>query len=200
MLVTIANARIGVVRGLRYRVPMRVSIIAFCLTCLMSPAWADQLDPSLPDLFEALRSGDGDVAALQFDIQAAWLRAPEAGIGILVNRTIQALETEDVASAGVLTDHITGLAPHYAEGWMLKGHLALLGDDRVAAELAFGKVVSLEPRHFLALEKLGDLALLSGDEERAHQRYREALDWNPHLGEVRERADRLRTALRGQEI
>ena len=179
---------------------MRAVFLFLLLFVAISPARADQLDPALEELFDQLRRGEGEVESLQFDIQAAWLRAPEAGIGILVNRTIEALEAEDAATAGVLIDHVTGLAPHYAEGWMLKGHLALLGDDRVAAELAFGKVVALEPRQFLALEKLGDLALLSGDEERAHKRYREALDWNPHLEQVRERADRLRAALGGQEI
>lgn len=163
-------------------------------------AGADQFDPSLDGLFDALRTGTGDVQAHQSDIQAAWLTPPEAGIGVLVTRTIVAMEAADPATAEVLVGHITGLAPHYAEGWMLKGHLALLADDRVAAALAFAKVVDLEPRHFLALEKLGDLALASGDEEGAYRHYRAALNWNPHLDAVRDQANRLRTGFDGQEI
>jgi tetratricopeptide (TPR) repeat protein len=177
-------------------------LIAFFAAILVwaGAARADQNDPELDKLFEALRSGEGDAEQLMLDIEVQWATAPEQGIAILLGRAATALQNDDYATAALLAGHITGLAPSFAEGWVLKGQAALLEDELIEAEIAFAKAVALETRHYVALEKLGDLALMSGHEERAHRRYREALDWNPTLSDLRERADRLRDQLNGQEI
>ncbi|WOI53600.1 hypothetical protein [Parvularcula sp. LCG005] len=175
-------------------------LLTILLVCAPGFAAADQYDSRLEPLFDDLRSGEGDPDTIVSDIQSIWLTAPEAGLNVLVERVVSAMEAGDNASAAVLIGHLTGLAPHYAEGWVMKGHLAMLEEDRVTATIAFQKAIALEPRHFYALEMLGDLALMSGHDDRAFGRYREALDINPYLENARSQMNQLRRQMSGQEI
>ena len=179
---------------------MRFLILFASLWLSAGPAAADQFDPALGPLFEDLRAGRGDTAAIEAEIEQRWLTAPEAGTTIIVERIVKAIDTGEFAVAELLVDHLTGLAPQFAEGFVLQGQLALARNDETTARIAFRRAILLEPRHYRALEKLGDLALSAGDRELAHQRYREALDWNPRQDDLRRRADRLRQDIVGREI
>lgn len=165
-----------------------------------SLAWADQNDPALDALFEQLRYGADDIAAVQAEIEARWITAPEVSTQILVTRLVEAIEMDDRPVADVLASHVTGLAPSYAEGWMLRGHVASMRDDLAAAELAYSRALALEPRHFRALEALGDLAYSAGRRDEAYSFYRQALDVHPNLAGVREKVDQLRFETGSQEI
>lgn len=177
-----------------------IRILLPFLIALFGVAHADQNDPLLDPLFDQLRNGGGDPLEIQIEIETMWMTAPEVSVQILVQRLTVALENEDAAVAGVLADHVTGLAPSFAQGWVLRGHAALLAEDLAAAEAAYTRAVSLEPRHYGALSALGDIAAAAGDKSDAHQFFRQALDFNPHLDAVRAQADQLRFELNSQEI
>jgi predicted TPR repeat methyltransferase len=164
------------------------------------PANADQNDPRLPELFEALRSPDGDPALIELRIQEAWYAPPEAGIAILFERAVEALNQDDHALALLLAGHVNGLAPSFAEGWMLTGHARSAAGEPAEAGRAYAEAVRLEPNHFEALARLGDIALAAGDKQAALARYREALQINPHMEAVRARAEQIRDETRSQEI
>lgn len=183
---------------------MRLTSTLFALGALLfwgsAPAAADQYDPALSELFDALQSGRGNPDTLEAEIENRWLSAPEAGTAILVERVVAALDQEEFAVAELLVEHLTELAPSFAEGYVLQGRLALARNDSRTAMVAFRRAVSLEPRHYVALERLGDIALARGDRERAYEYYRDALEQNPTLEALRARADRLRAELASQEI
>lgn len=170
---------------------------------LTGPALADQTDPELDALFEALSApgGDADEArAVQAEIEQRWFAAPELGVSILFDRAVLALNGRDPALAVVLTSHVTGLAPSFAEGWVLAGHAYTAAGEPQEAARAYAEAVRLEPRHFDALARLGDLAVEAGDKAAGLERYREALLLNPHLDAVRARADALRDEAARREI
>jgi len=100
----------------------------------------------------------------------------------------------------VWASHMTGHAPSLAEGWILRGHLAAMRENLAAAELAYSRALALEPRHFRALEALGDVAYSAGRREEAYSYYRQALDIHPNLAGVREKVDQLRFETGSQEI
>ncbi|MBB4659212.1 hypothetical protein [Parvularcula dongshanensis] len=175
-------------------------LVAAVLSPLVGSASADQSDPALGPLFEALAAPEGNAASVQSQIEDIWYRAPETGVGILFGRAIGAMNDGDTDLALVLIGHVNGLAPSFAEAWVLKGHaLSRLGDNGAAA-LAYDQALSLEPRHYVAIARLGDLAVEAGDKRAGLDRYHDALLLNPHLDAVRERADRLRDETRAQEI
>ena len=170
---------------------------------LASPARAEEADATLDTLFAVLAapsSTQAEARAAQEEIEARWFVPPETGVGILFDRAVTALNDRDPALAVVLTGHVTGLAPSFAEGWVLAGHARAAAGQPQDAMRAYAEAVRLEPRHYAALARLGDLAFEAGDRRAALSRYREALLVNPHLAEVRERADRLRDEVRPGEI
>ena len=180
-------------------------LLAFLLTGLLSlgPALADQTDPRLDALFADLRASDGtaaDAARTQSEIEALWYAPPETGVGLLFDRAVAAMNDREPAVALVLLGHLQGLAPSYAEGWVLAGHAHSAVGDSGAAARAYAEAVRLEPRHYAALGRLGDLALEAGDKPGALARYREALLLNPHLSEIRARAESLRDEIGSREI
>ena len=176
-------------------------VVLLCLA--VAPASAQEREADLDSLFEALRSPSGDaaeVARIESEIEAAWFAPPETGVAILFERAVQALNARDPALAVVLTGHVTGLAPSFPEGWVLAGHAHSAADQPQEAARAYAEAVKLEPRHYEALARLGDLAMEAGDKAAALDRYREALLLNPHLGAVRARADALRDEAARREI
>lgn len=179
--------------------------LAFLSTGLLSlsPALADQTDPRLGALFADLAAPDGtaaDAARTQEEIEALWYAPPETGVGVLFDRAVAALNDREPGRALTLLSHVHGLAPSYAEGWVLAGHAHSAANDAGAAARAYAEAVRLEPRHYAALARLGDLALEANDKPGALRRYRQALLLNPHLAEVRARAEALRDEIGSREI
>ena len=183
---------------------MRFLLAAICLLPWSAgSALADQTDPRLDALFAALRAPDGtnaDAEVTQGRIEEIWFAAPETGIGLLFDRAVIALNEREPGLALDLLSHLHGLAPSYAEGWVLAGHAHSAAGDTGAAARAYAEAVRLEPRHFTALARLGDLAVEAGDKRGALRRYREALLLNPHMTEVRARAEALRDEIGSREI
>lgn len=179
---------------------MRFLIPLLALGLSLGTAAADQFDPVLESLFEDLKAGRGDPDALAAEIEGRWLAPQGEGLTVLVERIITAIDGNHLDKAEALADQVTVLAPNFAEGFVLQAQLAFARDDFNKARNALRRAVRLEPRHFVALELLGDLELMRDDKEAAHRRYREALEWNPQLDELRVRADRLRTEIVGREI
>ena len=185
----------------------RLSLFAILLVTgpimAVGTALADQTDPELDALFSALAAPGGDASearVIQLEIERRWFVAPETGVSLLFDRAVVALNDRDPALAVVLTSHVTGLAPSFAEGWVLAGHAYAAAGQPQDAARAYAEAVRLEPRHFDALARLGDLAVEAGDKPAALARYRAALLLNPHLDAVRARAEALRDEAARREI
>lgn len=181
---------------------MRAAFLALSIGFALSgPALADQTDSRLDALFEELRTGDGrDAEGAVNRIQAIWADSQSDTADLLYERATTAIDAENLDLAAALLDHAIGLAPSFAQGYVLRGAVRLRSDNAAGAIEDFTRAVDLETRHFDARIALAEIMLASGDKRGAYDMLQRALEWNPHEEHARDRARKLREDLNGQEI
>lgn len=182
---------------------MRFFLIPLALLAALAagPARADQTDPRLDALFEALRTAEGDEAeALTQDIRAIWSDAQSDTVDVLFLRAETAADAGRFDLSEALLDHVVGLAPHFAQGWALRGIVRLRADKQAVAIEDLSRALDLEPRQFEASIALAEILLAGGRKAEAFELFQKALEWNPSEAHALERARKLRRDLEGQEI
>ncbi len=109
----------------------------------------------------------------------------------------EAGQTQDaIEHLTALTDH----APDFAEGYYYRA-MSYFHADMIGP--AFGDiemVLSLNPRHFGAIEALGFLLENLNRFDMAKEAYERVLAIHPHHKDVREALDRLAPHLSGQDL
>ena len=183
---------------------MRFFVLAFAVSLFAvatSEARADQYDPSLEPLFTELRDGSGlDVDETTARIVEIWSVSQSPTATLLFNRASEAAVHGEHDLALELARHVTGLAPSFAQGWVLFAELNMIQGDYDGAYAAYDKALELEPRHFIATTDLADILYANGEERAAFDLYQQALKWNPHYERALSQARDLRNRLSGQEI
>lgn len=181
---------------------MRMLFLAiFLFFAPLAPAGADQTDPRLDLLFEELRTGDAKRSADNIDrIIAIWSDAASDTVDLLYARALLSADSGADDLALLLLDHVTGLAPNFAQGYALRGRVKLSLNDNAGAMEDFSKALTLEPRQFEVRAILAGMLLASDEKQAAYDMYQKVLEWNPHDENVRRRARALRRELDGQEI
>lgn len=181
---------------------MRLFSLSFCIAALwVGAAFADQTDPRLDKLFLELRTGEAVSAEENVDrIIEIWSDSQSDTVDLLFVRATASAEASEVELAVALLDHVVGLAPHFAQGFALRGALRLRLDDLAGAMSDFSAAIRLEPRQFDVLIALAQILEANGDKRQAYETYQDALEWNPHDEHALRRAKALRDDLAGQEI
>lgn len=178
----------------------RAAVGLSAATLFLGEASADQFDPRLDELFDDLRAGaPADAAGRATKIRRIWAEHPSDSTAALFARAIASAEASDDALAAKLLDHVVGLSPHFAEGYVLRGLTRRNIGDLAGAEGDLRQAVSLEPRHFLAHRMLAELALARGDKRAAYEHLQDALVANPHDQAAIADARKLRREFEGQE-
>ncbi|WDI31452.1 tetratricopeptide repeat protein [Hyphococcus flavus] len=168
---------------------------------LSGHAFADQTDPRLDHLFEELRVGDALRAEENVGrILEIWADAPSDTVDLLYARAELSADNAAFDLSLTLLDHVVGLAPNFAQGYALRGHVRLATEDRPGAIQDFTRALELEPRHFDVRSTLAELLLSGGEKRDAYDMFQKVLEWNPHDENARQRARVLRRELDGQEI
>jgi predicted Zn-dependent protease len=148
-----------------------------------------------------LRTGNGLSAEETVGrIQAIWSDSQSDTVDILFDRAQASAEAGEFALAEALLDTVIGLAPHFSQGWALRGVIRLGGENRAGALADFSRALELEPRQFEVRLALAELHLAGGDKRAAYDLLQQALEWNPHDDRARDLARRLRREIDGQEI
>lgn len=184
----------------------KLSCALFCAGFLglaggLTPAAADQTDPTLDALFEELRGGDGVSAEDNVArIREIWTQAQSDTVNLLYARAELSAENGAFDLSLTLADHVVGLAPNFAQGYALRGSVRLANEDRPGAIEDFFKALELEPRHFVVRATLAELLLSGNDDRAAYEMFQKVLEWNPHDENARQRSRMLRRELDGQEI
>jgi predicted Zn-dependent protease len=180
---------------------MRKPFLILLASLLAGPAFADQTDPRLDLLFEELRTGEATRAEENVArIIEIWSDSPSDTVDLLYARAQESLAADNEDLALALLDHVVGLAPHFAQGYALRGAVRITGDDQAGAIEDFSKVLELEPRHFEVRTALANILLASNAKREGYEMLQKALEWNPHDENIRRRARALRRELEGQEI
>ena len=167
-----------------------------------APAFANQDDPRLEELFTRLKATDDEAEAERLT-GAIWSIWHQSGRGVVDAQMREGqwyMQLGNLPSA--LDDFSTAVAwaPEFAEAWHKRATVYFLMGDYQASIADLRRTLDLEPRHFGALAGLG-LIYLNLDEERAALKALEkALEINPHLPRTRQKVQELHDKLDGKKI
>jgi tetratricopeptide (TPR) repeat protein len=179
----------------------RVLLAALSALPAAGRALADQRDPALPDLFARLREADAvEAPAIEARIRAIWYRHPDRIATSLLDEGVVLLSDRQWSAAYRRFDELVQHAPDFAEAWNQRATAAFLLDDLDTAVRDIQRTLALEPRHFEALARLGEVHLKLGQPETALRAFEAALAIHPTMAAVRRRADELRARLFGRDI
>lgn len=170
---------------------------ALCAATLALPAGAADLGA----LYDRLKTSSAEKAPrIEAEIEAEWQRSGSAAMDLLLQRGQEALAMGDTATAiqhfGALVDH----APDFPEGWNARAAAFFQMGEFGPALDDLAHVLTLDPRHFTAIEGLATMLAEMDRPRDAIEAYEAALAIHPHMAGIRDEIERLRTEDAGQEI
>ena len=133
-------------------------------------------------------------------IERLWLQSGSDTIGVLMGRSLAALNQQNPDLALRLLDAIVELAPDYAEGWNRRAYVYYLQNDYEHALGDLRRALALEPNHFKALEGLARIMREVGQKKSALQAYQQLQRIHPHLSGANEAVRELSLEVEGQGI
>lgn len=165
------------------------------------PSRAERLR-DLNFLFGALKAAPTDDAAKAVEqrIWQVWAVSPSDTANLLMSRVRTAIEQKDTDLAIKLLDGIVKVKPDYVEAWNRRATLYYMKKDYGHAMADIREVLKREPRHFGALSGLGLIMQDIGDDKRALDAYRRALDVYPRLQRIPDVVKELQTKVEGRDI
>ena len=153
-------------------------------------------------LFGALKAAPNSEAAKAVEgrIWALWMVSPSDTAMLLMGRVRRAVETKDLDLAVKLLDSIVVLRPDYVEAWNRRATLHYLRKDFTRSIEDIRQTLAREPRHFGALAGLGMIMQELGDDKRALEVFRKAIEVNPHLPRIPDLIKTLTEKVEGRDI
>lgn len=164
-----------------------------------SPAQSAKL---LDELYVRLATAPDQQTATQImqAIEQLWLHSGSPTADLLVARASAATEAQNHDLAMKLLNAAVELQPDYTEAWNRRAYLHYLDNDFKRALGDLRRVLALDPRHYKALEGLGNLLLQLGEKKAALEAYESALKVNPNLPDAKKSRDELKVQVEGQGI
>jgi tetratricopeptide (TPR) repeat protein len=153
-------------------------------------------------LFGALKAAPDDASAKAVEdrIWAMWVAAGNDTTGLLMSRAKKAIDDNNYDLALKLLDAVIEIKPEYTEAWNRRATVYFLKKDYANSLADLGKVLTREPRHFGALSGLGLIMQDIGDDKRALDAYRKALEVYPRLKGVSDKVKTLVEKVEGRDI
>ena len=157
---------------------------------------------NLDFLLGALKAAPDEESAkaVEARIWALWTATPSDTAALLMTRARAAMESKDYAVALKLLDAIVKLRPDYVEGWNRRATLYYQRNDYERSLRDIQQVLAREPRHFGALTGLGMIMQELGEDRRALEAFRKAIEVNPHLDQVPAMIKTLTEKVEGRDI
>ena len=115
-------------------------------------------------------------------------------------RVKEAAEQKDIDLAIRLLDALVELKPDYAEAWNRRATMYFTKKDYGRALADIAQTLAREPRHFGALTGLGMILQEMGEDKRALEAFRRALEIDPHLQKIPEFVKALTDKVEGRDI
>ena len=165
------------------------------------PATPEQRAKRLDDLYAKLAAAPDQEAAAPITeaIEQVWQHSASPTAELLVMRAISVAQgNRDLAMK--LLDSAVELQPDYAEAWNRRAFVYYLNDDYKRALGDIRRVLALEPRHYKALEGLGQILRNIGEKKGALAAYDSLLAIYPAMPGAKEARDELRVEVEGQGI
>jgi tetratricopeptide (TPR) repeat protein len=153
-------------------------------------------------LFGALKAAPDPASAKHVEgrIWALWTQTSSDSTMLLMTRAKTAIEKKQPDVALKLLDKVVKLRPDYVEGWNRRATIYYLQNEYGKSLADIREVLSREPRHFGALAGLGMIMQELGDDKRALDAFRKALEINPHLEKLPDMVKSLTEKVEGRPI
>jgi len=153
-------------------------------------------------LFGALKAAPDPASAKHVEgrIWALWTQTSSDTTMLLMTRAKTAIEKKQPEVALKLLDKVVKLRPDYVEGWNRRATIYYLQNEYGKSLADIREVLSREPRHFGALAGLGMIMQELGDDKRALDAFRKALEINPHLEKLPDTVKSLTEKVEGRPI
>jgi tetratricopeptide (TPR) repeat protein len=153
-------------------------------------------------LFGALKAAPTPEAAKAVEgrIWALWLVSPSDTAMLLMQRVRRAVEIKNLDLAVQLLDSIVVLRPDYIEAWNRRATLHYMRKDFTRSLEDIRQTLAREPRHFGALAGLGLIMQELGEDKRALEVYRKAIEVNPHMPRIPDLIKSLTEKVEGRDI
>lgn len=177
-------------------------LVVALLACIATTtAWSDQSDPALPALYDQLEQAVDASQAIEIEskIWQIWLQAPEGGATELLNKTVSAMQEQDLREALILSTQLVESYPDYSEGWNKRATLFYLMGNYDKSVNDIYETLKREPRHFGAIAGLGLIFQRRGDLEGALAAFEQVLAISPQSINALRNAEQIRQEL-GSEI
>jgi tetratricopeptide (TPR) repeat protein len=157
---------------------------------------------NLDFLFGALKAAPDADSAKQVEnrIWALWLASGSDTANLLMTRAKSAIDSNDLDLAVELLNALIKIKPDYIEAWNRRATLHYLRKEYGQSMEDIRQVLIREPRHFGAMSGLGMILQEFGDEKRALDVFRRALEINPHLPKIDEMVKSLTEKVDGRAI
>lgn len=157
---------------------------------------------NLDFLFGALKvaPNEDSAKAIADRIWSVWLASGGDTATLLIGRVRTAMESKDLDLAIRLLDGIIEFKPEYVEGWNQRATVYFMKKDYTRALADLAQVLAREPRHFGALFGVGVIMQEFGDDRRALEVYRRALELDPHMKRVPDLVKTLSEKVEGRDI
>ncbi|MSP45525.1 MAG: tetratricopeptide repeat protein [Xanthobacteraceae bacterium] len=157
---------------------------------------------NLEFLFGALKAAPDAESAKQVEnrIWALWLASGSDTANLLMSRAKTAIDANDLDLAIELLDAIVKIKPDYIEAWNRRATIRYMRKEFGQSMEDIRQVLKLEPRHFGAMSGLGMILQEFGDEKRALDVFRRALEINPHLPKISETVKTLSEKVDGRDV
>ncbi len=181
-----------------FKLFLSAAVFTVLIICAgVSNARADQYDPRLPELFQALKttSDAEEGERIGRRIAQIWDEHDNEGVHEIMQQGQGFAARGQLGLALGNFTTVTRMEPGFAEAWNKRASvLYSLGRlDDAASSIA--ETLAREPRHFLAIAGLGLIHLQTGNFEEALRAFDYALRINPHLTGTRTAADKIRQRL-----
>jgi tetratricopeptide (TPR) repeat protein len=153
-------------------------------------------------LFGALKAAPDQASAKHVEgrIWALWTQTQSDTAMLLMTRAKTAIEKKQPDVALKLLDKVVKLKPDYVEGWNRRATIYYLQNEYAKSMSDIREVLVREPRHFGALAGLGMIMQELGDDKRALDAFKKALEINPYLEKLPDMVKTLTEKVEGRPI
>jgi len=164
-----------------------------------APRTPAEIRAELYDRLAASKDEDETQGLLRL-LFAAYAQSGSDTGDLLLERARKAMSAKDFEAAGKILDAAIALLPNWAEGWNARATLRWLDDDYDGSMADIAQTLKREPRHIGALSGLAMILAQRDKKEDALGVYEHILAIAPHWKSAEEAADKLRAAVKGQEL
>ena len=156
-------------------------ILIYCIS-IFSNAYADQNDPRLKLLFSNVKDSQNELASSIYitSIWRIWSEINDPNSQQLYDLGNQLLKKREYKKSLLVFSDLINKEPDFAEGWNKRATLHFLMGNFNESIQDINKTLSLEPRHFGALDGLGQIQFKLNNFYESMQTYEKLLTIVPH--------------------